>query len=99
MAFALLSRPPLTHGTGRDAFQLAVDCRDAFRLLRASLEIFTAADRSRQVSLLIRSPTSHHLVLHGIADPLQGGAIQFLLVCEVLLYAFFALQECRKAKR
>src|SRR5664280_8171 len=99
MVLALLPRPPLAHRVGRDAFQFAVDCRNAFRRLRASLEIFTAADRSRQVSLLIRSPASHHLVLHGIADPLQGGAIQFLLVCEVLLYAFFTLQECGKAKR
>src|SRR5664280_1446654 len=99
MVLALLPRPPLAHRVGRDAFQFAVDCRNAFRRLRASLEIFTAADRSRQVSLLIRSPASHHLVLYGIADPLQGSAIQFLLVCEVLLHPFFALQECRKAKR
>src|ERR1017187_8979002 len=71
MALALLPRPPLAHPSGGDAFQFAVDGRNASRCLRASLEIFTAADRCRQVNLLILSPASHHLVLHGIANPLQ----------------------------
>src|ERR1039458_7260924 len=73
--------PPLAHRAGGDAFQFAVDGRNAFRRLRASLEIFTAADRCRQVNLLILGPASHHLVLHGIADPQIGRAIQVLSLC------------------
>src|ERR1019366_1544498 len=82
MAFALLPCPPLAHAAGRDVFQFAVDCRNPSRRLRASLEIFTAGDRGRQVGLFIRCPASHHFILHGIADPLQGSAIQFLPFCE-----------------
>src|ERR1039458_2513741 len=93
MALALLPRPPLAHRAGGDAFQFAVDGRNAFRRLRTSLEIFLAADRCRQVNLLILSPASHHLVLHGIADPLQGRAIQVLSLCELLLDSVFAFQQ------
>src|ERR1019366_7643894 len=71
MALALLPCPPLAHAAGGDAFQFAVDGRDPCCRLRASLEIFTAADRCRQVNLLILSPASHHLVLHSIANPFQ----------------------------
>src|ERR1035441_9475559 len=85
MPLAPLPAPPLAHGAGGNAFQFAVDGCDAFRRLRAPLEIFSAADRCRQVNLLIFSPASHHLVLHGIANPLQGPAIQFLPLCRLLL--------------
>src|ERR1019366_6890518 len=69
IALALLPPPPLAHRAGSDAFQFAVDGRNPFRRLRTSLEIFTAADRCRQVNLLILSPASHHLVLHGMPNP------------------------------
>src|ERR1039458_5043767 len=74
MALALLPRPPLAHRAGGNALQFAVDGRNPFRCLRAPLEIFTAADRCRQVNLLVLSPASHHLVLHSIANPLQARA-------------------------
>src|SRR5664280_247599 len=99
MAFALLPGPPLAHRAGGDAFQFAVDGRDPFRRLRASLEIFSAADRCHQVNLLVLSPACHDLVLHGIANPLQGSAIQFLPLCELLLDSVFAFQQRGKTKR
>src|ERR1019366_8557940 len=98
MALALLPGPPLAHAAGGDAFQFAVDGRNASRRLRTSLEIFTAADRCRQVNMLVLSPASHHLVLHGIADPLQGPAIQVLPLCELLLDSVFAFQQRGKTK-
>src|ERR1019366_6517527 len=98
MALAPLPGPPLAHAAGGDAFQFAVDGRNASRRLRTSLEIFTAADRCRQVNMLVLSPASHHLVLHGIAHPLQGPAIQFLPLCELLLYSVLAFQERGKMK-
>src|ERR1022692_877348 len=99
MALALLPRPPLAHRAGGDAFQFAVDGRDPFRRLRTSLEIFTAADRCCQVNLLILSPASPHLVLHGMPNPLQGSAIQFLPLCELLLDSLLAFQQRGKTKR
>src|ERR1019366_10006977 len=53
MALALLPCPPLAHRAGGDALEFAVYGRDPSCRLRASLEIFTAADRCRQVNLLI----------------------------------------------
>src|ERR1035437_7898192 len=99
MALALLPGPPLAHAAGGDASQLAVDGRNPFRRMRAPLEIFTAADRCRQVNLLILSPASHDFVLHGIANPLQSPAIQFLPFCELLFDFVFAFQQRGKTKR